>query len=51
VGISFNLDNNRLFVHAFAFPVIAANNSVLLLFACAHEISLKYIFPEQNAIS
>jgi hypothetical protein len=28
VGISFNFDNNRLFVHAFAFPVIAANNSV-----------------------
>jgi hypothetical protein len=26
---------------------IAANNSVLLLYACTHEISLKYLFPEQ----
>jgi hypothetical protein len=30
--------------------VISCNNSVLLLYACAHEISLKYLFPEQNAI-
>jgi hypothetical protein len=26
------------------------NAIVLLLYACAHEISLKYLFPEQNAI-
>ena len=30
--------------------LIAANKSVLLLYACAHEISLKYLFPENNAI-
>jgi len=29
---------------------IAANNSVLLLYSCAHEISLKYLFPKKNAI-
>jgi hypothetical protein len=29
---------------------IAANSSVLLLYACAHKISLKYLFPKQNAI-
>jgi hypothetical protein len=28
--------------------LIAANKSVLLLYACAHKISLKYIFPEKN---
>ena len=27
---------------------IAANNSVLLVYACAHEISLKYLFPEKK---
>ena len=26
--------------------LIALNNSVLLLYACAHKISLKYLFPE-----
>jgi hypothetical protein len=29
---------------------IAANKSVLLLYACAHKISLKYLFPEKIAI-
>jgi hypothetical protein len=29
--------------------LIAANKSVLLLYACAHKI-LKYLFPEKNAI-
>jgi len=30
---------------------IAPNNSVLLVYACAHEISLKYLFlEEKNAI-
>jgi hypothetical protein len=28
--------------------LIDANNSVLLLYACAHKISLKYLFPEKN---
>jgi hypothetical protein len=27
-----------------------ANKSVLLLYACAHKISLKYLFPEKIAI-
>jgi hypothetical protein len=26
--------------------LIAANKSVLLLYACAHKISLKYVFTE-----
>ena len=30
--------------------LIAANKSVLLLYACVHKISLKYLFPEKNAI-
>ena len=30
--------------------LIAANKSVLLLYACAHKISLKYLFPEKIAI-
>jgi hypothetical protein len=30
--------------------LIAANNSVLLLYAYAHKISLKYLFPEDIAI-
>ena len=29
---------------------IAANKSVLVLYACAHKISLKYLFPEKIAI-
>ena len=29
---------------------IATNNSVLLLYACVHKISLKYLFPEKIAI-
>ena len=30
--------------------LIALNNSVLLLYACDHKISLKYLFPEKIAI-
>ena len=30
--------------------LIASNKSVLLLYACAHKISLKYLFPEKMAI-
>ena len=30
--------------------LIAANKSVLVLYACAHKISLKYLFPENIAI-
>ena len=30
--------------------LIATNKSVLLLYACAHKISLKYLFPEKMAI-
>ena len=30
--------------------LIATNNSVLLLYACVHKISLKYLFPEKIAI-
>ena len=30
--------------------LIAANKSVLVLYACAHKISLKYLFPEKIAI-
>ena len=30
--------------------LIATNKSVLLLYACAHKISLKYLFPEKIAI-
>jgi hypothetical protein len=29
---------------------ITDNNRVLLLYACAHKISLKYLFPEKIAI-
>jgi hypothetical protein len=29
---------------------IATNNSMLLLYACVHKISLKYLFPEKIAI-
>jgi hypothetical protein len=28
--------------------LIAANKNVLLLYACAHKISLKYLFPEKK---
>jgi hypothetical protein len=28
--------------------LIAANKSVLLFYACAHKISLKYLFQEKN---
>jgi hypothetical protein len=35
-------------VHLVFLYFIAANNSVLLLYACAHEISLKYLFPEKK---
>ena len=34
----------------FLYLIIAANKSVLALYACVHKISLKYIFPEQIAI-
>ena len=30
--------------------LIAADKSVLLLYACAHTISLKYLFPEKISI-
>ena len=30
--------------------LIAANKSMLLLYACAHKISLKYLFPEKTVI-
>jgi hypothetical protein len=30
--------------------LIAATKTVLLLYACAHKISLKYLFPEKIAI-
>ena len=30
--------------------LIAANNSVLVLYACAHKIPMKYLFPEKIAI-
>ena len=30
--------------------LMAANESVLLLYVCAHKISLKYLFQEQIAI-
>ena len=30
--------------------LIALNISVLLVYACAHNISLKYLFPEKIAI-
>jgi hypothetical protein len=30
--------------------LIAVNKSVLLLYACAHKILLKYLFPEKIAI-
>ena len=30
--------------------LIAANKSVLLLYACAHKISLKYVFQENIAM-
>ena len=40
-----------LFFFVFFFLyIIAANNSVLLLYACAHKISLKYLFPEKIVI-
>jgi hypothetical protein len=32
----------------FLLYLIAANKSMLLLYACAHNISLKYLFPEKN---
>ena len=38
-----------LFILVFLY-LIAANKSVLLLYACAHKISLKYLFPEKIAI-
>ena len=34
----------------FKLTLIAANKRVLLLYACAHKILLKYLFPEKNAI-
>ena len=42
--LSFYLSKAVLLVFLY---FIAANNSVLLLYACAHEISLKYLFPEK----
>jgi len=40
-----------VFLYCFFFIyIIAANNSVLLLHACAHKISIKYLFPENIAI-
>ena len=32
------------------FNLIAANENLLLLYACAHKISLKYLFQEQIAM-
>ena len=42
--LSFYLSKAVLLVFLY---FIAANNSVLLLYAYAHEISLKYLFPEK----
>ena len=39
-----------LFLLMFFLYIIAANNSVLLLYACAHKISMKYLFLEKIAI-
>jgi hypothetical protein len=36
-------------LHVFLY-LIASNNRVLLLYACIHKISLKYLFPEEIAI-
>jgi hypothetical protein len=46
-SFSFYLSITLLLVFLY---LIAANKSVLLLYACADKISLKYLFPEKMAI-
>ena len=43
-SFSFYLSIDLLLVFLY---LIAASNRVLLLYACAHKISLKYLFPEK----
>ena len=46
-SFSFYLSISVLLVFLY---LIAANKSVLLLYTCAHNISLKYLFQEKIAI-